>query len=169
MALLGGCGARPQQAVAVSRGPTVHYLLCRGERVTAVRLTRADGRPLWEIRSARGSALATYRVGVVPPGFRQVVPFRGLAPTTRVSGPDGRPAMTLTRPPRTGVLRGDGARLSDAAFAAGRSRYCDARRRDRAAALAVGFAFVVLALLFVQRWFRAKRSKDPFRRPWLLR
>ncbi|MGZ4387783.1 MAG: hypothetical protein ACXVZL_00205 [Gaiellaceae bacterium] len=147
----------------------MHYLLCRGDRVTDVKLTRPDGRPLWEIRSARGSALTTYRVGGVPPGFRQVVPFRGLAPVTRVSGPDGKPALELSRPPRTGVLRGDGARLTAAAFAAGRSGYCNARRRDRAAALAVGFAFLVLALLFVQRRLRAKRSKDQYRRPWLLR
>lgn len=169
MGLLGGCGARPQLAVGVSGGPTVHYLLCRDQRVTDVKLTRADGRPLWEIRSARGSALTTFRAGEVPPGFREVVPFRGLAPVMRVSGPDGKPAMELTRPPRTGILRGDGARVTAAGFAAGRSDYCGARRRDRAAALAVGFVFLVLALLFGQRWLRARRSKDPYRRPWLLR
>lgn len=134
-----------------------------------MKLTRTDGRPLWEIRSARGSSLTTYRVGVVPPGFRQLVPFPGLAAGTRVSGPDGKPAMELTRPPRTGILRGDGARVTAAQFAAGRKSYCDARRRDRAAALAVGFVFLVLALLFVQRRLRAGRSKDPYRRPWLLR
>lgn len=167
--LLAGCGARPQLAVGVSRGPTVHYLLCAGDTVTDVELTRVDGRPLWAIRSARGSTRTRYRVGTVPPGFRQVVPFRGLAPTMRVSGPDGKPAMELSRAPATGILRGDGTRVSAKRFAAGAPSYCHSRRQDRAASLAVGFALLVLALLFVHRWLRARRSKDPYKRPWLLR
>jgi len=39
-------------------------------------------------------------------------------------------------------------------------------RWTRAAALAVAFAFLVLALLFVHRWLRARRSRDPYDRAY---
>jgi hypothetical protein len=163
--LLAGCGARPQLAVGVSSGPTIHYLLCAGERVTEVRLTAPGGRVLWELRGR--SRRTTYRVGVVPPGFRRVVRFRGLGRrATVVSGPDGKPELAFTTPPASGILRGDGVRVSAAAFAAGRSSYCSARRQDRAASLAIGFAFFALVFLFATRWLRGRRSGDPFRRPW---
>lgn len=93
-------------------------------------------------------------------------PFRGLAPVTRVSGPDGEPALSFSHVPRSGILRGDGETVTPAQFAAGRKGYCGAVRQDRAAAFAVGFVFLGLAALFLVRWVRAKQSRDPFRRPW---
>ena len=80
---LAGGGARPQDAVGVSAGPTVHYLLCSGDRIHTVRLTTPAGRTLWRIDSASGSQQSTYRAGSTPAGFRTVVPFRGLVPDAR--------------------------------------------------------------------------------------
>jgi hypothetical protein len=59
--LLAGCGARPQQAVGVSRGPVVHYLLCEGGSSTTVRLHR---RPPVTIEDLDGHAVM--RVTRVP-------------------------------------------------------------------------------------------------------
>lgn len=166
--VLAGCGARPQQAVGVSAGPTVHYLLCGGDRVTSVRLTTPSGRTLWRIDS-KGSARTTYRAGSTPPGFRTVVPFRGLAPQVRVSGPTGKPVMQLAHVPASGILRADGARVTAAEFARSRSGYCTGVRQARGVAYALTFVFAVLALLFASRWLRARRSRDPYQRAWLLR
>jgi hypothetical protein len=74
--------------------------------------------------------------------------------------------MQLTGIPASGIVRGDGRRVTPAEFEEGRSGYCGAVRQDRAAALAVGFAFLVLAGLFATRWLRAKRSRDPYDRPY---
>jgi len=153
-----GCGAKPQQAVGVSRGPVVHYLLCEGDTVRLVRLTTADGRVVWRRRFADGTTRTTFRVPVeLPPGE-----------PIRVSDPDGQPAMQLTAAsiPATGILRGDGRRVSAAEFEAARSGYCGAARKDRAAALAVGFVFLGLGLVFAHRWLRSRRSRDPFDRPY---
>ncbi len=95
-----------------------------------------------------------------------MTPFRSLAPVTWVSGPDGKAAMQLRAVPASGILRGDGRRVTAAEFAAGRGSYCGAARQDRAAALAVGFALLSLLALFGHRWVRAKRTREPFRRPW---
>lgn len=166
--LLAGCGARPQDAVGVSAGPTVHYLLCSGDRVRTVRLTTPSGRTLWRIDSAKGSTQTTYRVGSRPVGFRTVVPFRGLAPQVRVSGLDGKPAMQLSRVPQRGILRGDGARVTAAQFAAGRGSYCTGVRQARGVAFAFTFVVAVLVLVFAGRWLRARRTRDPYRRAWSL-
>lgn len=153
--LLAGCGARPQQAVGVSKGPTLHYLLCPGQKLEQVELTSASGKTLWQRKFANGTTRTAFRVPVRPGAI--------------VSGPDGGPAMHLQPVPESGIRRGDGRIVSAAAFAAGRDSYCQSRRQDRAAAVAIGFAFVCLALLFVNRWLRSRRSRDPYRRPWLLR
>jgi hypothetical protein len=166
--LAAGCGARPQQAVGVSAGPTVRYLLCAGQRVSSVRLTTPAGRTLWRIDSAHGSTQAAYRVGSRPAGFRTVVPFRGLAPQVRVSGPDGKPAMQLSRVPASGILRGDGAHVTAAQFAAGRGSYCTGVRQARGVAWAFTFVVAVLVLVFAARWLRGRRARDPYRRAWSL-
>ena len=156
--LVAGCGSKPQQAVGVSNGPVVHYLLCEGDAVRHVRVTTATGRVVWQARFPDGTTRTAFRVPVPLPAGEPI----------RVSDPDGQPAMELTTAdiPPTGILRGDGRHVTAAEFAAGRSGYCGAARRDRAAALAVGFAFVVLGLVFAQRWLRAKRTRDPFDRPY---
>jgi hypothetical protein len=137
----------------VSRGPTAHYLLCRDDRIEAVRLTSESGRVLWQRRFPGGSTRTAYRVPARPGAF--------------LSGPDGKPAMRLPAvPPASGILRGDGEVVSAARFADGRDAYCTGSRQDRAAALAVGFALLVLAGLFASRWLRAKRSRDPYDRPY---
>jgi hypothetical protein len=74
--------------------------------------------------------------------------------------------LTAASIPATGILRGDGRVVTPAEFAAARGGYCGAARKDRAAALAVGFVFVVLAMVFTHRWLRARRSRDPFDRPY---
>lgn len=95
-----------------------------------------------------------------------MTPFRSLAPVAWVSGPDGKAAMRLAEVPATGILRGDGRRLTPREFAAEHGSYCGAARQDRAAALAVGFVLLTLLALFGHRWLRAKRTREPFRRPW---
>jgi hypothetical protein len=150
--LLAGCGARPQQAIGVSRGPTAHYLLCRDDRIDAVRLTSESGRVLWQRRFPGGSTRTAYRIPARPGAF--------------LSGPDGKPAMQLTAIPSTGIIRGDGRRVTPAEFEEGNRHYCGAVRQDRAAAFAVGFALLVLAGLYATRWLRAKRSRDPYDRPY---
>jgi hypothetical protein len=144
----------------------IHYLVCEGQKIETVRLSTPAGRTIWEIHSDKGSTETTYDVGKTPPGFTQVTPFRGLAPVTRVDGPDGDPAMSFSDVPKSGILRGDGKLVTPAQFASGRGSYCGAVRQDRAAALAVGFVFLVLLGLFLVRWVRAKQSRDPYRRPW---
>ena len=94
--VLAGCGAKPQQAVGVSAGPTIHYLLCDGDRVTAVRLTTPGGRVLWQRSFSPGTTQTTFRVPISP---RLPV---------RVSGHDGEPAMQLVAVPEAGIVRGDG-------------------------------------------------------------
>jgi hypothetical protein len=164
--VVAGCGARPQQAVGVSAGPTVHYLLCGSDRVTSVRLTTPPGRTLWRIDSSKGSTRTTYRAGSTPPGFRTVVPFRGLAPQVRVSGPTGKPVMQLSRVPAGGILRADGVHVTAAEFAKSRSGYCTGVRQARGVAFALTFVLVVLALVFAGRWLRSRRVRDPYRRAW---
>ena len=158
VAVLAGCGSKPQQAVGVSQGPVVHYLVCDGDSVRHVRLTTTDGRVLWQQRFPEGTTRDRFRVPVRLPAGDAI----------RVSDPDGRPAMELTAAsvPSTGILRGDGRRVSAAEFEAARGGYCGAARKDRAAALAVGFVFLGLGLVFAHRWLRAKRSRDPFDRPY---
>jgi hypothetical protein len=151
---LTGCGAKPQQAVGVSAGPTIHYLLCDGDRVTAVRLTTPGGRVLWQRTFAPGTTRTTFRVPISP------------RLPARVSGPDGKPAMQLVALPTAGLVRGDGRRMTAARFESGRDGYCGAARQDRAAALAVGFAFLVLAAVFAGRWLCARRSRDPYDRAY---
>jgi hypothetical protein len=152
--LAAGCGARPQQAAGVSSGPVVHYLLCHDDRVTAVTVTAPSGRVLWRRRFPGGTT-------------RERVPLPRLEPPFRVSGPDGgEPVLEVDRVPAQGILRGDGRLVSAAEFEAGRDGYCGAARKDRAAALAVGFAFVCLAAVFTTRWLRAKQSRDPYDRPY---
>jgi hypothetical protein len=120
--LLAGCGARPQQAVGVSRGPVVHRLLCEGGPVATERVAE---RPPFTIRDA-----------------------------------DGNPAMQVTRVPARGILRGDGKLVTAARFADGRDAYCRAKRQDRAAAIAVGFAAAVLVLAY---WVRRRRVRRAYR------
>jgi hypothetical protein len=127
--LLAGCGARPQEAVGVSRGPTVHYLLCSD-------------------------------------GTEKTVRMPGRRPPFTVKDLDGQPVMHVTRIPARGILRGDGRIVTAAQLLDGRDGYCSAARSDRAAALAVAFAFLGLALLFVHRWLRARRSRDPYDRAY---
>jgi len=79
---------------------------------------------------------------------------------------DGDPVFEATRIPARGILRGDGEIVTAAQFLDGRDGYCSSARQDRAAALAVAFAFLVLALLFVHRWLRARRSRDPYDRAY---
>jgi hypothetical protein len=152
--LLAGCGAQPQLAVGVSRGPTIHYLLCSDQRVTEVRVTRPGGKVLYKREFAQPSSQTTFRL-----------PFTPRLPAW-ISGPDGKPAMQLTAIPSTGIIRGDGRRVTPAEFEEGNRHYCGAVRQDRAAAFAVGFALLVLAGLYATRWLRAKRSRDPYDRPY---
>jgi hypothetical protein len=126
--VLAGCGARPQQAVGVSRGPVVHYLVCKGGPTRTVRLAK---RP----------------------------PFT-------VDSPEGDPVMRVTRIPAHGILRGDGRVVTAAQFLDGRDGYCDSARKDRAAAIAMGFAAAVLSVTFGLRWLRARRSRDPYDRAY---
>ena len=156
--LLAGCGgAGPEHAVGVSRGPVVHYLLCRGDLVQTVRLTAPGGRVLWEIDSAQGSSRTDYRVGATPVGFTQAVAFRGLAPTTWVSGADGRPTMSFTSAslPATGLLRGDGARMSVGAFQQAGAGYCGTNDYSSTYGLAAALA----ALLGVLAWRGLRRYR----------
>jgi hypothetical protein len=125
--LVAGCGARPQEAVGVSRGPVVHYLRCDGP-VKTVRLAK---RPPFLVRDLDGDAV-----------------------------------MRITRIPARGILRGDGEIVTADRFAAGRDAYCTSARKDRAAALAVGFVFTVLALVFGWRWLNTRRSRDPYDRAY---
>jgi len=83
-----------------------------------------------------------------------------------VSGPDGRPATPLEPVPARGIRRGDGERVTAAGFADGRDSYCNGAARQRAAAVAVGFVFLVLLAVFIARWVRAKQTRDPYARPW---
>lgn len=78
--------------------------------------------------------------------------------------PDGDPAMQVTRIPAAGILRGDGKLVTPAQFLAGRDAYCGARRQDRAAAIAIGFAAAVLLAVAAFRWLRARRSRNPYDR-----
>jgi hypothetical protein len=150
--LLAGCGAQPQLAVGVSRGPTIHYLLCSDQRVTELRVTTPGGKVLYKREFADPSSQPTFRL-----------PFTPRLPVW-ISGPDGKPAMQLTAIPPSGIARGDGKVVTPAEFEEGNRDYCGAVRQDRAAAFAVGFAFLVLAGIFVTRWVRARRSRDPFDR-----
>jgi hypothetical protein len=125
---LAGCGARPQQAVGVSRGPVVHYLLCEEAATKTVRLPKR-------------------------------LPFT-------VRSLDGEPVMRVTRIPAQGILRGDGRVVTAAQFLDGRDGYCNAARKDRAAAIAIGFAAAVLSVAFGLRWLRARRSRDPYDRAY---
>lgn len=152
--LVAGCGSKPQQAVGVSTGPTIHYLLCNGSRVSAVRVTTPDGATVWEKTFPKGSTQTAFRI-----------PFTPNLPV-QISDPSGEPAMELTRIPETGIVRGDGRAMTAARFEEGRSGYCGAVRQDRAAALAIGFAFLVLAAIFASRWLRARRSRDPYDRAY---
>jgi hypothetical protein len=151
--LLAGCGAQPQQAIGVSSGPTIHFLLCPDERVTELRLTTPGGAVLYK-RSFAPTPQTTFRLPSTPrlPAW--------------VGGPDGKPVMKLTHIPSSGILRGDGVRVTPAEFEAGRDAYCGSVQQDRAAAYAVGFVFLVIAGLFMTRWLRAKRSRDPYQRAW---
>lgn len=137
----------------MSAGPTVHYLLCKGETVERVRVTAPGGRVLWQRAFAGGTTLTRFHLPALAPPFV-------------VSGPDGRAAMQVDAIPAAGVLRGDGRTMTAARFEAGRDGYCGAARQDRAASLAVGFAVLVLAAVFATRWLRAKRSRDPFDRAY---
>ena len=79
---------------------------------------------------------------------------------------DGKPVMRVTRITAHGILRGDGKVVTAARFADGRAAYCSTTRKDRAAAVAVGFAFTVVAFVFGWRWLRTRRSRDPFDRAY---
>ena len=165
--LVAGCGgARPQQAVGVSRGPVVHYLLCQNDLVQTVRLTAPGGRVLWQIDSAQGSTRTDYPVGKTPPGFTRVVPYRGLAAKTWVSGPDGREAMSFAPAslPASGVLRGDGAHLSAAGFQQAGSGYCGTN--DYSSTYALAAALVALLAVLAWRFLRGRlrgTPTDPYR------
>jgi hypothetical protein len=121
LALLGaGCGARPQQAVGVSRGPTVHELVCDARTVV---VRHPDATPPFTVRNE-----------------------------------DGDPVMRVTTVPASGILRADGRVVTAAQFLDGRDGYCNSARQDRAAALAAGFAGVVLALAYLVRRRRLRRA-----------
>ena len=65
--LLAGCGAQPQQAVGVSRGPTIHYLLCSDERVTELRRARRRAaKVLYKRDFADPSSQPTFRLPFTP-------------------------------------------------------------------------------------------------------
>jgi len=127
--LASGCGARPQRAIGVSRGPAVHELVCDARKVVVRRLSPRQ------------------------------LPFT-------VRNLDGEPAMRVTRIPAPGILRGDGRVVTAAQFLDGRDGYCNAARKDRAAAIAIGFAAAVLSVTFGLRWLRARRSRDPYDRAY---
>lgn len=152
--VVAGCGSKPQQAVGVSAGPTIHYLICDGARVSVVRVTTPGGATVWEKTFPNGSTRSTFRI-----------PFTPNLPV-RISDPSGEPAMSLTRIPETGIVRGDGRAMTAARFEEGRNGYCGAARQDRAAAFAVGFVFLVLAAILASRWLRARRSRDPYDRAY---
>ncbi len=119
-----------------------------------MRVTTPAGRVLWQRDFPHGTTQTTFPVPISP---RLPV---------WVSGPDGHPAMRLGAVPAKGVVRGDGMRMTAARFEHGRAGYCGAARQDRAAALAAGFAFLVLAAVFANRWLRARRSRDPYDRAY---
>jgi hypothetical protein len=152
--LLAGCGAKPQQAVGVSSGPTIHFLLCPDERVTEVRVTTPGGDVLYRRTFSPATTRTTFRLPSTPrlPAW--------------VGGPDGKAVMKLTHIPSSGIVRGDGKQVTPAGFEEGRDAYCGSVQQDRAAGFAVAFAFLVLAGLFMTRWLRAKRSRDPYDRAW---
>jgi hypothetical protein len=58
--VLAGCGARPQQAIGVSRGPTVHELVCDARRVV---VRHPDARVPFTVRTLDGDpALRVIRI-----------------------------------------------------------------------------------------------------------
>jgi hypothetical protein len=68
--------------------------------------------------------------------------------------------MHVTRIPARGILRGDGRTVTAAQVLDGRDAYCSLERQDRAAAVALGFAGVVLALAY---WRRRRRIRRVYR------
>jgi len=94
VAALVGCDPLPQyERLGVSLDPDgsvlIHYVACESEEVAEVRLVhihedttnQGDDEVLWQIESSSGTQGGTFRVGRVPEGFTETVPFPGTYPT----------------------------------------------------------------------------------------
>lgn len=172
----GGPGGRVAVGRADGAGAVAVFVpRCRDERVTAVEVSEAGGRPLWRIASRKGSIDERYVVGATPPplGFDVEVALRGPLPgsalvaAVTVEGErevrDSVGFTTASVPVGDVLHRGerlDLARFSARALAAAS---CPESRSDLTTTTVVfglGAAMVVAAYgLVVSRWWRGRTPR----------
>ena len=173
--------ARPGDRVAVGRaeeaGGALAVLVprCRDERVTAVEVAEADGRPLWRITSRKGSIDERYLVGAAPPplGFevevalRDPLPASPLVASVTVAGEDdvhdAAPFAAASLPVEDVLHRGEPVapgRFQARALAAAS---CPESRRDVTTATVLfglgGLLVVGTYGLMVSRWWRGRSPR----------